>query len=612
LETKDRVNKTAKPFDDYVYGHPKHRFRSTKVFAVHIASLLLDNLSNCDCDSCKPKSNNRGANLSSTPQTSTGLVPNATSSSPMMDSDQSEPSVNPGVDDDGSSNIIDQLLGQAMQGQPMSLAITEPSSIHWLLEKEIANLPAYLKDLPSQKRWIPRLGEIVLVARNVTHDQFIKFDEAAGITKIFDATLGWIGLPVWEAAVVTQSDKKAMTVGLLDPNMSAETDRVDGFRVEPMSEVGNPNKAWSTRYIHVSHFHMRQFSHWQELLGGTDPNNLRNCHPTIRHALTVMSSLSLVERYHFSSNGNEARVWCKGIYIGAEFIVKNDVVRFTSPILNNSIGKEVVLIKHIYVSYNLDREPAPVSIHVEGLAYTTDPQHASGEYQRPIPAESLPSSTMRDYGLWYQMAGGAQIRVPYTNLFTRLTEGVYGVSIIGKPTLTKVARGGGARHLGMNEHIVDITFGFEGARLAREYSQQYDARLKRSGKAWYIAEDRVDQLDLHLINGQDVGHNARFGEFDPAPLQQAHLKAMFRARTARPKDPNISGYDPSAPSLIRNYSKNASIDFISRKELEDTVRGYDYLEQQGLNKYSNIRGIDKFESEFTQRTSEADMEDDMP
>jgi hypothetical protein len=127
---------------------------------------------------------------------------------------------------------------------------------------------------------------------------------------------------------------------------------------------------------------------------------------------------------------------------------------------------------------------SPISV------YTTDPAHASGEFQRSVPAESLPCPTMRDYGLWYKMEDGNLIRVPYTSLYTRLTGGLYGTAIIGKPTLAKVARGGGARLLGLNEHIIDITYGFEGTRrLAREYSQQNDARLQSSGKTWYMAED---------------------------------------------------------------------------------------------------------------------------
>jgi hypothetical protein len=631
LGITSREVKTIKPFDEYLYGHPQHRFRSAKDFAVHVASLLLDNRLACRCESCnpKPKSNKKGAKSSSTPQTNPDPIADAVSASPMMDTDYSDPSVNPGVDDDGSTNIVDQLLGQAMQGQAMSVPIAEPTSIHWLLEKEIANLPAYLKSISSGKLYTPRLGEILLVARNLGEEQYVKFDEASGVHKIYDPTLGWVGLPLWEAAVVTQSGSVELTAGLLGPDLGAETDRDDGFRVEPMSEVGNPNKAWSTRYKQVNLFHMRHFSYWQELLGGIDINNIRDFHPTIRHALTAMSSVSLVERFHFSSNGTEARVYCKGIYIGAEFIVKNDVVRFISPIHNNSFGKDVIWIKHIYVSYNLDREPTLGSIHAEGYAYTSDPAHASGDFQRPIPAESLPSPTMRDYGLWYKMEGGNLIRVPYTSLYTRLTGGLYGTGIIGKPTLAKVARGGGARHLGLTEHIMDITYGFEGTRLAREYSQQNDARLQGSGKTWYMAEDRVDQLDLHLINGQDVGHNARFGEPNPTLLQQTHLKAMARARVARQKDPKTTGYDPSATSLIRNCTKNVSEDFISTEVLKETARGfdilkqkglhkydptqnYDILKQQGLDKYSNIRGIDKFESEFTQRTSEADMEDVIP
>jgi hypothetical protein len=70
--------------------------------------------------------------------------------------------------------------------------------------------------------------------------------------------------------------------------------------------------------------------------------------------------------------------------------------------------------KHIFMSYNLNREPAHGSIHGGGFAYATDPEHASGEFQRPILVVSLPCSIMRDYGLWYKIAGGVRIRVPYT------------------------------------------------------------------------------------------------------------------------------------------------------------------------------------------------------
>jgi hypothetical protein len=85
------------------------------------------------------------------------------------------------------------------------------------------------------------------------------------------------------------------------------------------------------------------------------------------------------------------------------------------------------------------------------------------------------------------MAGSTEIHVPYANISARLTGGIYGIVIIGKPTPAKGARGGGPRHLGMDEHIIDITHGFEDVRLAREYSQQNDASLKRGGKTWYIA-----------------------------------------------------------------------------------------------------------------------------
>jgi hypothetical protein len=604
LETRDRKNSKKKPFDHYLHGHPHVQFRTGLAVAAHFTSILLNTLPHCACESCKGKK--RDPDSSSTPQTAAPRVLNAASSSPIMDSDYAEFSISTGVDDDGSPNVIDRLLSQAKQGQPMNMAITEPHSMHWLLEKEVAGLPAYLKSIPSNKLWTPRLGEIVLIARNVSEDQFVKFDDEAAVNKIWDPVLRWVGMPDWEAAVVTQVDKRAINANLLDQNAD-----VDGFRVEPMSEVGNSNKAWSTRHKYVNHMNMRRFSLWKELLNGADVNS--ECHPTIRYALTAMSSLSVVGRYHFSSNGLEARVYCKGIYVGAEFIVKNDFVRFTSPLHMNSVGKDVIWIKQIYVSYNIDREPSPGSVHVEGVAYTTDPAHASGEFQRPIPAESLPWLPMRDYGLWYKMKDGP-VSVPYTNLLTRLVEGLYSVSVIGKPSLAKVAHGGGAHHLGQKNHVVNITYGVDGVLAGREYSSQHDARINRAeGHTWYLGEDRVDQLDLHLINGQDVGDKARFGfEHNPAPLEQAHIKSMARARGAREK------------GVKSNGGKN-----VSEKELDDMEYSQDFVEQgfeeysnirgtfdmdkfeseQGLDQHSNLRGVDKFESEFTQRNTDADMDE---
>ncbi|KAI4802555.1 hypothetical protein E4T45_11180, partial [Aureobasidium sp. EXF-8846] len=283
LETRHRKTNKSKPFDHYLHGHPRVQFRTGLAVAKHFTSILLNTLPHCACDSCKRK--NQDPDSSSTPQTNEPLAHNITSSSPIMNmnSDYSEHFVDTGVDDDGSPNIISQLLVRAKQGQPMNMAITEPHSMHWLLEKEIAGLPAYLKSITSNKFWTPRLGEIVLIARNVSDEQLVKFDEEAAVSKIWDPVLGWVGLPNWEAAVVTQVDNRALSANLLDQDLRTNVDNadVDGFRVEPMSEVGNSNKAWSTRYTYVNHFHMRHFSLWKELLNGADVNS--ECHPTIRY-----------------------------------------------------------------------------------------------------------------------------------------------------------------------------------------------------------------------------------------------------------------------------------------------------------------------------------------
>ncbi|KAG9960515.1 hypothetical protein KCU61_g6450, partial [Aureobasidium melanogenum] len=550
LDTRDRATVTNghKLYDNYVYGHPKGHFRTIASFADHVVSILLNNIQGCQCEVCKP-SQRKPKKAKATHQVTTINTPtnnnnnynyNMASSSPMMDVDDTQPPVNTGVDEDGTPNVFDGLMRKAKQGQHLSVAITEPHSMDWLVEQELANLPTYLDSLKTSTRWYPRLGEIVLVARNLKDGQLIKFDANAGIYKIQDSEFDWIGLPVWEAGVVTQITKNTLTASLLDQKHNIEGSDEDVFRVEPMPEIGNSDKPWSTRYKIVHLLIMRPFSLWQELMNGANVNSSSECHPTVRHALTAMSSISVVGRYHFSSNGKEARVYCKGLYVGAEFFVAGDLVRFSSPIHNNSFGKDVIQIKQICVSYNLEREPAsPSSVHITGVAYTTDPQHASGQYQRPIPFESLPFPSMRGYGLWYKMGeGDTLVRIPYTKLLTRLVEDKYMKGMISKPCYVKSAVGG-AEHLNLSGYIIDITHGIEGVRVAREYSTQHDARIKE-GQTWYLGENRVDQLDLTQINGQDVGYKARFGfESSPAPLQAAHLKAMFRARSARQKGPKI-------------------------------------------------------------------------
>ncbi|KAH0026400.1 hypothetical protein KCU78_g4378, partial [Aureobasidium melanogenum] len=619
LDTRDRATATSgqKLYDNYVYGHPKGHFRTIASFADHVVSILLNNTQECQCEVCKP-SQRRPKKAKATHQATTTNTPtnnnnnntysyNTASSSPMMDVDDIQPPVNTGVDEDGTPNVFDGLMRKAKQGQHLSVAITEPLSIEWLVEQDLANLPAYLNSLKTSTRWYPRLGELVLVACNLKDGQLIKFDANAGIYKIQDSKFGWVGLPVWEAGVVTQITKNTIAAGLLGQKHNTEGSDEDVFRVEPMPEIGNPDKPWSTRYKTVHLLNMRPFSLWQELMNGADVSSSSELHPTVRHALTTMSSISVVGRYHFSSNGKEARVYCKGLYVGAEFFVAGDLVRFSSPVHNNSFGKDVVQIKHICVSYNLEREPfSPSSVHIEGVAYTTDPQHASGQYQRPIPFESLPFPSMRGYGLWYKMGeGDTLVRIPYTKLLTRLVEDKYMKGMISKPCFVRSAVGG-AEHLNLSGYIIDITHGIEGVRVAREYSTQHDTRIKE-GQTWYLGENRVDQLDLTQINGQDVGYKARFGfESTPAPLQAAHLKAMFRARSARQKGPKF-GNTYSAPSINRSYgmlasSMNANQDAVTHESADDEHFRDDFNER-AISKFNS-----KFSEEAIQRISTADYE----
>ncbi|THY59749.1 hypothetical protein D6C98_02624 [Aureobasidium pullulans] len=573
---KPRPNEPSKK-DPYIFGHPKGSYSSAVLFAPHVVSIIRGNGS-CSCTNCGP--NGSTSNIESTPNAIHDDMEPAFPPTP-MDVDDDEFPVNTNIDEDGTPNVLTQLLDRAWAGEHFGQAIAETGSMHWLLENEAAEFPDYLKRVKRTPRWQFRLGEVVLVARNLKPGDKLRMDDATGILKIFSRAYGPIGLPIWEAAVVTQLYPKSFGIGILDQHGDSQGTAFDGYRVEPVSEIGTNNKPWSTRYQVVDPLNMRPFSHWRELIDNADLNDPHACHPTVRHAMLAMSSVSGVGRYHFTANGQEARLYFKGVYIGAEFLTQGDVVRFSSPQHLNSFGNDVLHIKHMYLYAGLDRDTEPKGFHLQGIGYTVDRAHAHGNFQRPVPVEELPFRSMRGYGLWYKMsADDTIVRVNYARVLTRLGEDNY-MKIMVKHSHTKVASGGGATHMGMPDHVIDLTYGLEGVVAAREHSSKFDPRIDRSiGETFYLADDRVEQLDLQLINGHDVGQKARFG-FDstPQPLQEAHLKSMFRARAARPKAP--------APAP----KKSAEYEF-TEKEME-------FAEAF----------MDKYEAGYTQRQTEGDFDE---
>ncbi|THW88627.1 hypothetical protein D6D15_05844 [Aureobasidium pullulans] len=573
---KPRPNEPSKK-DPYIFGNPKGSYSSAVLFAPHVVSIIRGNGS-CSCTNCGP--NGSTSNIESTPNAIHDDMEPALPPIP-MDVDDDEFPVNTNIDEDGTPNVLTQLLDRAWAGEHFGQAIAETGSMHWLLENEAAEFPDYLKKVKRTPRWQFRLGEVVLVARNLKPGDKLRMDDATGILKIFSRAYGPIGLPIWEAAVVTQLYPKSFGIGILDQHGDSQGTAFDEYRVEPVSEIGTNNKPWSTRYQVVDPLNMRPFSHWRELIDNADLNDPHACHPTVRHAMLAMSSVSGVGRYHFTANGQEARLYFKGVYIGAEFLTQGDVVRFSSPQHLNSFGNDVLHIKHMYLYAGLDRDTEPKGFHLQGIGYTVDRAHAHGNFQRPVPVEELPFRSMRGYGLWYKMsADDTIVRVNYARVLTRLGEDNY-MKIMVKHSHTKVASGGGATHMGMPDHVIDLTYGLEGVVAAREHSSKFDPRIDRSiGETFYLADDRVEQLDLQLINGHDVGQKARFG-FDsaPQPLQEAHLKSMFRARAARPKAP--------APAP----KKSAEYEF-TEKEME-------FAEAF----------MDKYEAGYTQRQTEGDFDE---
>jgi hypothetical protein len=554
LVTSTRPNGTH--VDKSYHGHPSSLikstsfFRSNVEFAHHLVSLLKNDLANCVCKCCDqaaweaekerakqaasaPRQSDPPQTHATTPQQPPTIMDNNTGNATGthtgngtgMQYVHDQPSPNTGIDEDGTPNVFDSLIQQAKQGVIMDMPITEPESLEWILENEVARLPDYLTSLKENARWAPRLGEIVLIMRGLTDGQVIKFDAPSGVYKIEDPDLGTIALPMWEAAVVTQipQDGKHFNVSPLGQPQDPGSAAFNEYRVEPMSEVGNPDKPWSTRYTNLRLDCIRPFQFWQELLCGLDYTNPRHVHPTVRYALAVMSSFSVVGRYHFRSDATAAKILCRGVYIGAEFIIPGDVVRFTAPREVPCESLDVLHVTNIFIATMLNREPEVYCLHIEGVPYTANPTRAHARHQTPVRTEDLPAADMSGYGNWYKM--GHLALMPFKYVTGRLIEDEYVKTMFGTACL-----------LDGTEDVVDFGFGATGASDARTYSRDVDPRIDRNdGQEWFFAEHRVEQLELTQVNGQDVGEKARYGSGTsaPKPLGEEHLKAMLRARLAR-------------------------------------------------------------------------------
>jgi len=391
-------------------------------------------------------------------------------------------------------HLIDKLKRHGTLDQEMK----ETMSMDWRAEQTL--LIDMFQTVSKQRSWIPRVAELVLFVKDI--DGEICFDAAAKDYKIFKEFQGdgiFTGHPQWQAGVIGQVANESLQLeDLLLETSKTENVTYSGFRVEPFPEPNNhKDKAFSKQYKYVPLHHIRPFVLWQEFVKGTSQTEW---HPTIKNALTVMSSMSLLEKHHFRGTWPNATILCRGIYIGSELICVGDTVRI---IPAADWGKVTDIIRVDAIKFRLsnldkasendndDGHPYNSSVSIVGKAHTLDLNRAWSKtpISRFDTSRAIPTG-MDGYGEWHLLHDPSkQYQISFTRVLGRCIEA--DPMLLWFPTTET------------EDPKADLSKGLEGVRAARRFSSTNDTRILE-GKSWFWGDCRAETLDIEELNGVRV------------------------------------------------------------------------------------------------------------
>jgi len=419
-------------------------------------------------------------------------------------------------------------IEKADRGTEITQHRAENMSPDWHVGNESSG--TFFKQVRNTSNYIPRVGEIVLFVRlyaqQLPEDEVIGWDATAQTFRFFNTeSRQRLDQPKWEAGVITQTPKKELSDGdLIDDDGQDQALNSYGFRIEPLPEPGNEHKPYSKQYKYVPLHLIRPFAYWKECTQGVAE---KDYHPTIRHALTVASTFCVVGRHKFRGTWPKATVYCRGAYIGAELMTVGDVVRLLPRLHEQSpeLVTDVMVVTAIRLRFinrdlvmndllPLDIFPYQVCLHVSGRVYTLDKSRSyNGLASEPVDPESgserLPG-WLKQYGVWYDYSDpgekAARIEVPYTRILGRCFESSAVHTWFGTQTGMSTSSAGVRSETGAQQSRIQLSRGLKGVIDARKYSTANDERINTAdGQSWFWADTRIEQLDLHEINGRYVG-----------------------------------------------------------------------------------------------------------
>ncbi|KAL4973474.1 transcription-silencing protein Clr2-domain-containing protein [Aspergillus desertorum] len=539
--------------DRFLYGHPVGQyFSSTITFFPHFYYLMTGGTTKCPCELCtklEKRQRDAAAGIARRgrpPGRSAGRPPGTSNAAPSgrppgrppgsgrprgrpplrglgRPSGTGRPGRPPGrpgfivVDSEGTPDVFKFAVTKLKQQGEVDNKISEPASMDWRAER--AAMDEYLETLDVRPSYLPRLGELVLWTPDFEGD-LVWNPETQSIEIYSPTKKKWVKKPQWRAGVVGQLPTEEIVLQDLVERTEKKWDlNYSGFRVETLPDPNGTDKSYSLHYSYVALKCIKPFNAFELFLQGTSREKL---HPSIEHAMTIMSSFSLLDKYRFKGTWPDASIYCRGIFIGAELLAVGDAVRLKPRgyKVEDSIEKPLVVAVMVINEIRLEliecdedlkskQLAEKYQVRISGKLYTTDRERARisnhGQPARPLTLQEVMdvfnTLGMGGYGEWYELHSGAIVDISQDMILGRCYE----------PDAMKLLF-----------NSLSLGYDLPGILRAREYSRNVDERIPE-GKTWFWGDFRTQTLGIDSLNGEDVGH---YSETRDVKMWRANLRIV--------------------------------------------------------------------------------------
>ncbi|KAJ5679140.1 hypothetical protein N7462_007384 [Penicillium macrosclerotiorum] len=486
--------------DAFLFGHPSGKyFQSRVTFFKHFHWLMTERVKPCECVPCARQS--QGSKIRKR-RTKAEMEADRKKYSQQWWDPQWP------CTEEGPDYWKGHIMDLKKHGR-LDIEINHPFNRDWVFNHELLE-NAFIR-YTLQPGFIPRRGEVVLWTWSL--DGTLEWNSETMTMQIKGGDGKWHGTPEWRAGVVTQVPEEP--ISFLDIVQLTKKQRpvtYSGFRVETLPHPNEDDKSYSLQYTYLPLKCIKPFHAFERFLQSVPREKF---HPSIEHALTTMASYSLLHYVRFKGEWPNARIFCKGIYIGHELIAVKDTVRLKpwgitaedleevgeTKQFKNDLVSDVMFVERIWLQLeDCSADPKDEQLarscvpYIAGKVYTRDPNRL--DHYMPFAKDPLQKMHFNEVinafqyvgmtgyeGNWYRIAGGKTCIVTPGMILGRCYE----------PEATNLHFGSDC----LDYDLHDILSG-------RRYSIMADNRIAE-GLNWFWGDYRVQTLGLATINGVEVG-----------------------------------------------------------------------------------------------------------